>query len=142
MQVNMTCYPHMKDLFSYFFLGAGIKDQEVNIRTNQTLVLNFLQTAAEFLQCADDDVQKTGEIHVTLKSCEPYVSWDVKSLARQTGKLKTLTTVPFVAAAFPGYAHRRTIGFKEGLSAENNEEITDKDCKTFVFVRSGLHTAT
>jgi hypothetical protein len=38
----------------------------------------------------------------------------------------------FHVLAFPGYTHRRTMGFKEGSSMGNNEEIAGL-ARTFVF---------
>lgn len=47
-------------------------------------------------------------------------------------KLALRTEHKFHVAAFPGYSHRRTLGFKEGLSPMNNEEIAGM-ARTFVF---------
>ena len=38
----------------------------------------------------------------------------------------------FVYDGDVGYSHRRTLGFKEGLSSQDNEEIDDSS-KTYVF---------
>ncbi|KAJ2078245.1 hypothetical protein H4R24_004612 [Coemansia sp. RSA 988] len=76
--------------------------------------------------------QVRGEIHVTLKSGKPYDMWRITKLARQCG-LATLSAYPFRLDAFPGYEHRRTLGFKEGLSTDDNQEIRGKNPKVFVF---------
>jgi 25S rRNA (uracil2634-N3)-methyltransferase len=34
---------------------------------------------------------------------------------------------------YPGYTHRRTIGFEEGFSAADNQEIKKQGAKTYVF---------
>jgi len=47
-------------------------------------------------------------------------------------KLTLRTEHKFHVAAFPGYSHRRTLGFKEGLSPGDNEEIAGM-ARTFVF---------
>jgi len=102
-----------------------------------------------------------GEIHITLKLGEPYDSWRIAKVAAQLNdnqrkaqeereieaevepgaysskfpKLDLLRGLPFVASAFDGYSHRRTIGFKHNLSAESNQELK-KGARTYVFVRS------
>lgn len=54
---------------------------------------------------------------------------------KKTGSLAIRTTLPFVPEAYPGYKHRRTLGFKDGTSKAGNEEIEGKSPKTYVFVR-------
>ena len=39
------------------------------------------------------------------------------------GGLVLKTTLLFDPSEFPGYAHRRTIGFKEGISRNDSEEL-------------------
>ncbi|KAJ2008749.1 hypothetical protein GGI04_001023 [Coemansia thaxteri] len=85
-------------------------------------------TQSEFrpnLDCA-------GQIHVTLKSGLPYEQWNIKRLAKETG-LASYKTYPFELDAFPGYEHRRTLGFKEGVSKDENQEIRDKAPKLYAF---------
>ncbi|KAJ2684267.1 hypothetical protein IWW39_005005 [Coemansia spiralis] len=89
---------------------------------------------------AEDDVQDAfqpnlnfpGQIHVTLKSGLPYDQWNIKRLAKECG-LISHTTYPFELDAFPGYEHRRTLGFKQGLSKDENQEIRDKAPKLYAF---------
>jgi 25S rRNA (uracil2634-N3)-methyltransferase len=119
-----------------FFLGAGIKDQDRNIQSNQVLLKEFFKSAAKLLQSRVEGDENDGEIHVTLKSGQPYDLWSVRTMAKSTDLLRPKTAFPFVPALYPGYAHRRTLGFKEGLSKTGNEEIIDKKPKTYVFVRS------
>ncbi|KAJ2363667.1 hypothetical protein IW150_006673, partial [Coemansia sp. RSA 2607] len=83
---------------------------------------------------ADDQaVTLAGQIHVTLKSGAPYVHWNVRQLAKDSG-LVSHTTMPFDVRMFPGYAHRRTLGFKQGVSSDANQEIRDKDPRIHAFV--------
>lgn len=89
------------------------------------MLLGFLESAKQLLTTS-------GEIHVTLKTGEPYDSWNVKKLAKTSG-LFCKTTLPFDPNMYSGYSHRRTLGYLDGLSAENNEEIKGKECKTYVF---------
>ncbi|KAI9209919.1 uncharacterized protein BJ171DRAFT_418261 [Polychytrium aggregatum] len=125
-----------KIVFNFPHAGAGIKDQDRNIQINQELLSSFFLSALPFLKSRttyQDPVD--GEIHVTLKEGEPYESWRIKKLAQMTGLLKCATSFEFVPQIYPGYAHRRTIGFQEGISKDHNEELQLKRCRTFVFVR-------
>ncbi|KAJ2628056.1 hypothetical protein H4R22_004093 [Coemansia sp. RSA 1290] len=82
---------------------------------------------------APEDVVEPGQIHVTLKSGPPYDKWNIKHLARECG-LVTMRTSNFVLDSFPGYEHRRTLGFKEGVSKDENKEIRDKNPKLYQFI--------
>ncbi|RKP26313.1 hypothetical protein SYNPS1DRAFT_27986 [Syncephalis pseudoplumigaleata] len=116
-------------VFNFPHAGAGIKDQDRNIRVNQELLLAFFASAKQFL--ADTD---GSEVHVSLKSGEPYNSWQVRKLARAHG-LACVRSMAFRPECYPGYAHRRTLGFKEGVSASGNEEIMDKNPRMLIFAR-------
>ncbi|KAJ2619007.1 hypothetical protein GGI25_006434 [Coemansia spiralis] len=84
-------------------------------------------------QLSIPDLNRPGQIHVSLKSGLPYSQWNIKQLARECG-LASLGTRPFDIDAFPGYEHRRTLGFKAGVSKDENEEIRNKDPKLYIFV--------
>ncbi|KAJ1882848.1 Meiotic nuclear division protein 1 [Coemansia sp. RSA 486] len=185
-------------VFNFPHAGAGIKDQERNVISNQKLLMGFFASAMPLLvkrsangkpvagqnptgadDDDDDDGRKTstrsrkrkkqgngevfefegaqatvtysdnaverdepeqpepvaapGQIHVTLKSGPPYSLWNVRQLAKDSG-LSAYSTVPFDLDAFPGYEHRRTLGFKDGVSASENHEIRNKDPKIYMFV--------
>lgn len=138
-----------KIIFNFPHAGAGIKDQDHNVRANQALINGFLASATPLLtkegemirnnntsQEDDDSIAAPeGEIHITTKTCKPYDLWDVRTLAKTTGQLAIKTTLPFHPDHYPGYEHRRTLGFKEGVSKANNAEILQANPKTFVIVR-------
>lgn len=119
-------------------LGAGIKDQDHNIVSNQKLLRAFFESAAPFLTDKDLGDSKAGEILVTIKTGHPYDLWNIKKLATGTGLLGSKTTFPFRPEQYPGYEHRRTIGFKDGVSQGGNAEIVNKNPKTFVFVKTSV----
>jgi 25S rRNA (uracil2634-N3)-methyltransferase len=96
----------------------------------------FFVSAAPFLQSKTAGDEVDGEIHVTLKSGQPYDLWSIRTMAKATDLLRPKTAFLFVPSMYPGYAHRRTLGFKEGQSKSENEEIADKKPKTYIFVRS------
>lgn len=64
----------------------------------------------------------------------PYDRWGVVGIAGRLD-LKMAKALDFEAARYPGYSHRRTSGFRPGLSKDGNEDITYKKCKTFIFER-------
>eukprot|EP00976_Prorocentrum_cordatum_P085439 1186093-Prorocentrum_minimum.AAC.2 len=50
------------------------------------------------------------------------------------GTLSQSTMLKFDEQAFPGYTHRRTLGFKDGMSKGENQEIAGQ-ARTYVFER-------
>ncbi|KAF9208698.1 hypothetical protein BGZ49_007882 [Haplosporangium sp. Z 27] len=124
-----------KIVFNFPHAGAGIKDQDRNVVSNQKLMRSFFESATPFLTDTDLGDKKAGEIHVTVKTGLPYDLWNIKRLATGTGLLGNKTSFPFKIEQYPGYEHRRTIGFKEGVSQGDNVEIVNKNPKTFVFVK-------
>ncbi|ORX65912.1 hypothetical protein DL89DRAFT_270476 [Linderina pennispora] len=81
----------------------------------------------------EPNLNRPGQILVSLKSGPPYSHWNVRQLAKECG-LRARSTHPFEIAAYPGYEHRRTLGFKEGLSKDENQEIRDKEPHVYTFV--------
>ncbi|KAF9976295.1 hypothetical protein BGZ65_007896 [Modicella reniformis] len=124
-----------KIVFNFPHAGAGIKDQDRNVVSNQKLLRAFFESAADFLTDKDLGDSKPGEILVTIKTGQPYDLWNIKKLATGTGLLGSKTTYPFRPEQYPGYEHRRTIGFKQGVSQSGNAEVENKNPKTFVFVK-------
>lgn len=72
---------------------------------------------------------KEGTILVTLKDSLPYTLWDVPKLATRPPKsssnprYRLLRSFAFHPDLYPGYSHRRTIGWREGKSKSENEEL-------------------
>ncbi|OBZ90613.1 25S rRNA (uridine-N(3))-methyltransferase [Choanephora cucurbitarum] len=140
---------YTKIVFNFPHVGAGIKDQDRNVIANQKLLNGFLDAATplltkagyqfpnteENLRISDDEPAPEGEIHITLKTSKPYNLWAVKSLVKAKGELAVKSTSPFYVDDFPGYEHRRTLGFKKGLSKDENAEIISSEPKRYVFVR-------
>jgi len=115
-----------KAVFNFPHAGAGIKDQDRNVRVNQELLGGFFLSALEV-------VRPGGEVHVTVKTGKPYDLWGVVSLAHRVsgGRLVLHSSYRFRPDQFPGYSHRRTIGHREGLSASGNEEILASSPRTY-----------
>eukprot|EP00040_Diaphanoeca_grandis_P023827 m.130136 g.130136 ORF g.130136 m.130136 type:complete len:283 (+) comp29460_c5_seq3:821-1669(+) len=113
-------------VFNFPHCGFGIKDKLKNILSNRKLILGFLTSAVKVLH-------PKGEIHITVKKGEPYDSWGLVRIALSLGTLRVKNSFDFQPSLYPEYNHRRTIGFKEGLSSSSNEEILKNGAKTFVF---------
>ena len=112
-----------KIIFNFPHIGSGIKDQDRNILVHQEMLIKFLARAGSALS-------SVGRIYITLKGGMPYDLWNLKGLAKKCG-YATLKSFKFEPKDYPGYAHRRTIGYKEGFSKDDSIEC--KNCRTFVF---------
>jgi 25S rRNA (uracil2634-N3)-methyltransferase len=133
-----------KIIFNHPHVGAGIKDQDRNVRTNQQLLVDFFKSASGHLvlpttenlvlDLEDDAIPVVqGQIIVTLKQGKPYDLWDLKKLATSSS-LVCLRSWIFQQEAFPGYEHRRTLGFKDSVSQGGNEELVGKAVRTHCFI--------
>ena len=96
---------------------------------NQALLRGFFRSAMPMLRPG-------GEINITLKKGKPYDLWNLKGLGAKLtlGSMKYETALHFDVDAYPGYTHRRTIGFKEGVSA------TDRACLYAIQITSTCGT--
>ncbi|KAJ3269384.1 hypothetical protein HDV01_001459 [Terramyces sp. JEL0728] len=112
-----------KIIFNFPHVGLGIKDQNRNVEANQELLLKFFQACKKALLAK-------GIVAVTIKNGLPYDLWDIKKLARACG-YKTERSMDFVADDYPGYFHRRTIGYNESISKSDNSEISNS--KMYLF---------
>jgi len=92
---------------------------------------------------------RQGSILITLLNQPPYTLWSLPHLAQRPPPSCPGTRLPqpryrlersfkFHPELYEGYAHRRTIGFKEGKSKADNEEILGRagEARTWEFVRA------
>ncbi|CAG8694656.1 24073_t:CDS:2, partial [Gigaspora margarita] len=124
-----------KIVFNFPHTGLGIKDQDRNIIANQLLIHSFLKSSLNFLtsrKIYSDN--KDGEIYITMKTGIPYDHWNIRKLVKSIENLGIKESFEFNPSLYPGYEHRRTLGFKEGVSKKGNEEILEKNPRTFVIV--------
>ena len=123
-------------IFNFPHTGSGITDTHKNNQQHQQLLTAFLHSLA----AAPHLLGPATRVHVTVKLGEPYSSWRVPLLPRllpmeSRDSVRFVTSVPFWPHLYPLYAHRRTIGFKAGLSAEGNDDIQG-GAMTHVFMRA------
>ncbi|WWC64783.1 uncharacterized protein I303_107395 [Kwoniella dejecticola CBS 10117] len=91
---------------------------------------------------------RQGSILITLLTCPPYSLWSLSKLATKPPTLCPGTRLlqpryelkrsfDFDATLYEKYEHRRTIGWKDGLSKGKNEEIlrANGKARTWEFVR-------
>ena len=145
-----------KIVFNFPHTACGIKDTAENNRVHQRLLTAFFNAAIPLQKPATITKNWVGkknkpvlsQIHVTLKTGEPYTSWQVGRLARLTGQLRLQTAIDFYPGLYSGYEHRRTRGgfkatkedVKAGKKAVANIDISkigNKDtvgARTYIFV--------
>jgi len=91
---------------------------------------------------------RRGTVLFTLLDQNPYTLWNLPSLAKRPPQVcpgtnlaqpryKLIRSFEFNPEVYTGYTHRRTLGFKEGLSKGANEEIMGRKGKarTWEFAR-------
>lgn len=97
--------------------------------------------------------KKEGTILITLLDQNPYSLWNLPKLATKPPattpgtqspqpRYKLLRSFEFSPEVYEGYTHRRTIGFKDGVSKSKNEEILGRKGKarTWEFMRAPKST--
>ena len=112
------------DVVIFNFPHVGGKSTDVNrqVRFNQELLVNFFKAAMLLLAAG-------GTIVVTLFEGEPYTLWNIRDLARHSG-LEVQRSFKFLAEAYQGYSHARTLGNIEGGGGWKGE---DRDARSYVF---------
>ena len=114
-------------VFNFPHAGGGQKDKARNVAANQALLRGTFTAGAQLLGAK-------GEIHLSLKRGEPYDSWQCVAIAKMCG-LRVAHCSSFEPAAFPGYAHRRTIGDEHA-----GAEYGASGAKTYAFSAREGHT--
>ncbi|SMQ55737.1 unnamed protein product [Zymoseptoria tritici ST99CH_1A5] len=117
-------------LFNFPHVGGKSKDVNRQVRFNQELLVKFFNTGMELLA-------PEGTIVVTLFEGEPYTLWNVRDLGRHTG-LEVRRSFKFMAEAYPGYSHARTLGNIEGGGGWKGE---DREARSYVFQKRGPQPA-
>ncbi|KAF2210333.1 hypothetical protein CERZMDRAFT_17168, partial [Cercospora zeae-maydis SCOH1-5] len=104
-------------LFNFPHVGGKSTDVNRQVRSNQELLVKFFQAVQGVLAVrknnGNNDEDGSGTVVVTLFEGEPYTLWNVKDLARHAG-LEVARSFKFLAEAYPGYEHKRTLGNIEG----------------------------
>ncbi|EGS20753.1 uncharacterized protein CTHT_0025890 [Thermochaetoides thermophila DSM 1495] len=119
-------------IFNFPHVGGKSTDVNRQVRYNQELLVDFFRSAQPSLAPG-------GCIVVTLFEGEPYTLWNIRDLARHTG-LQVERSFKFMASAYPGYAHARTLGVvknKKGEVAKAAWKGEERPARSYVFVRKG-----
>jgi 25S rRNA (uracil2634-N3)-methyltransferase len=109
-------------IFNFPHVGGKSKDVNRQVRFNQELLVKFFTAAGKLLTAA-------GTIVVTLFEGEPYTLWNVRDLARHSG-LEVQRSFKFLANAYPGYSHSRTLGNIIGGGGWKGE---DRESRSYIF---------
>ncbi|KAL1843664.1 hypothetical protein VTJ49DRAFT_364 [Mycothermus thermophilus] len=121
-------------MFNFPHTGGKSTDVNRQVRYNQELLVDFFRSAQRSLS-----PDRTAAIVVTLFEGEPYTLWNVRDLARHAG-LQVETSFRFVASAYPGYAHARTLGVVRNRKGEVSKSAwkgEERPARSYVFVRKG-----
>jgi len=113
-------------MFNFPHVGGKSTDVNRQVRFNQELLVKFFTAAIPSLR-------QDGTIVVTLFEGEPYTLWNIRDLGRHCG-LEVARSFKFMAEAYPGYSHARTLGNIEGGGGWKGE---DRDARSYVFKKRG-----
>jgi 25S rRNA (uracil2634-N3)-methyltransferase len=116
-------------IFNFPHVGGKSKDVNRQVRFNQELLVKFFTAASKLLAAA-------GTIVVTLFEGEPYTLWNIRDLARHSG-LEVQRSFKFLANAYPGYSHSRTLGNIIGGGGWKGE---DREARSYVFQKKATGT--
>lgn len=86
-----------------------------------------------FFRAALPLLSPQGTIIITLFEGEPYTLWNIRDLARHAG-LSVQRSFKFQANAYPGYAHKRTLGNIDGGGGWKGE---DRLSRSYIFGLKG-----
>ncbi|WVN90876.1 uncharacterized protein L203_106119 [Cryptococcus depauperatus CBS 7841] len=131
---------------------SGVSDSEHESETQDYPAIEDEPSsisASSFKQRDFEPPHRAGTILITLLTCPPYTLWCLPQLAARPPPTCPGTNLPqprytllrsfeFMPQAYKGYAHRRTIGWKEGLSKSENEEILGRRGipRTYEFIKA------
>ncbi|KAG7899580.1 hypothetical protein KL907_004932 [Ogataea polymorpha] len=147
-------------MFNFPHTGKGIKDIARNIIHHQKLIYSFFKSCSEFFNLLDASQPATQKVYdvttpetlrepgfdkalasrpeiskkriaLALFEGEPYDSWQVKRLARESIGYKVERSGRFAWEAFDGYHHRRTNSMK------NTTKIAhERNARLYVFEKA------
>ncbi|ODQ81677.1 hypothetical protein BABINDRAFT_159935 [Babjeviella inositovora NRRL Y-12698] len=128
-------------MFNFPHTGRGMKDMDRNIRDHQNLILEYFRASKDLLNLTNDNVfndfggyrtfgqtsDQEARIVLTLFEGEPYLSWQIKSLAKSEF-LKVERSGKLEWEMFPGYHHKRTNGVRD-----TTKPASEREARIYVF---------
>ena len=128
-------------VFNFPHAGGVTRDVNRQVRLHQELLVAFFRGVGAVLAADQgdggghqDEEEEEPTVVVTLFEGEPYTLWNVRDLARHTGWL-VRRSFRFDFAAYPGYAHARTLGNVVGKTEGGAWRGEDREARSFVFAR-------
>ncbi|QPG72915.1 hypothetical protein FOA43_000218 [Brettanomyces nanus] len=124
-------------LFNFPHVGRGIKDMDRNIKANQEMLVSFFTNCKELFELLAQNRSQGGEkgnnedldkIAVTLFDGEPYNSWQIKQLIRNTIGYKVRRSGTFDWKAYKEYHHRKTAGMHD-----TTKVAKERAARTYLF---------
>ena len=120
-------------LFLFPHLGSGEQDTIKNNQQHQLLLYSFLLSVSQSVHLLKPMTQN-GEIHIVIKSGEPYTSWNVNKLNKNISNIKYIGTAPFYPHLYPQYQHMKTNSSHQTTSNQNQaNEFLSNGCITYRF---------
>lgn len=125
-------------IFNFPHIGKKISDINRNIIKNQELINGFFKSCIEFYKLLE--IQRNNTINnneninnyitITLFNGEPYDSWKVKKIARDSINYCVERSGKLQWEFFDGYQHRRTAGL-----GETNKISKQREARIYKFIK-------
>lgn len=118
-------------IFNFPHVGGKSTDVNRQVRYNQDLLVSFFRRV-------EPSLSQGGTIVVTLFEGEPYTLWNIRDLGRHCG-FQVDRSFRFQPAAYPGYAHARTLGVVKNRKGDagGGWKGEERAARSYVFVRKG-----
>lgn len=110
--------------FNFPHIGGKSTDVNRQVRSNQELVVKFLEGAQRVSA-------PSAAIVVTIFEGQPYELWGLRNLARHVG-LIVERSMRFEKDRYPGYHHARTLG-----NVETGWKGEDREARMYIFKKRG-----
>ncbi|KAK1362412.1 DUF2431 domain-containing protein [Heracleum sosnowskyi] len=118
---RLNCCSFDRIVFNFPHSGIFKEKNASVIELHKGVVRGFLRNAIELLT-------RNGEVHITHKTEDPYVRWDIKELAEETG-FRLVEESCFYIWEYAGYSNKRGQGSRCDQSFPVGKSATFKFAK-------------